>query len=152
MKKLFVILAALLAFGVASSAQTRAIGLRGNLSGVEISCQTVLGHGRNFIESDLGVAFAKGSFGIDVATAFDFVLAHPGNFNFYAGPGAMVSMVFSEGNSAFVPGLLAQIGGEYNFANVPLNISVDWRPTYIFYAGYSGIAWMEFGLGLRYRF
>ena len=153
MKKLFFVLAGLLVLAVSASAQSRALGVRGNFGGgVELSYQGTMGHGRNYIETDLGVAFGNGSFGVDLATSIEFVLAHPGNFNFLSGPGAMVCMVFAGGNVGFVPGVLAQLGVEYAFPNTPLNISVDWRPNYMFYQGYSGVALLDIGIGLRYRF
>ena len=153
MKKLILVLAGLLAFATLASAQSRALGLRGNVGGgVELSYQGSIGQGRNYVETDLGVAFGSGSFGIDVATSIEFVLAHPGNFNFFAGPGAMACMVFAGGNMGVVPGVFVQLGGEYAFPNTPLNISIDWRPNYMFYQGYSGFALLDIGLGIRYRF
>ena len=153
MKKVIAILVAVFAFVAVASAQSRALGVRGYYGfGAELSYQSTMGHGRNYIESDLGVAFGNGSFGVDVATSFEFVLAHPGNFNFFAGPGAMVCMVFAGGNVGIVPGVLAQLGVEYAFPNTPLNISVDGRPNYLFYQGYSGVALLDVGIGLRYRF
>jgi len=64
--------------------------------------------------------------------------------NWYAGLGATVGTYSPD----FGIGLVGQIGLEYNF-NIPLQISLDWRPTLFnsYYTYYGGN-----GLSIRYRF
>ena len=83
MKKTLILLAALLGFAVAATAQPRALGVRAGYGG-ELSYQHSLGN--NFAEFDLGW-FAKG---FDVAAIYDFIVAGTGEVNVYAGPGAQV--------------------------------------------------------------
>jgi hypothetical protein len=55
------------------------------------------------------------------------------------------------GKNYTVVGIDGIIGLEYNFREVPLNISIDWKPAYNF-VGYSGF-WADGGaLSLRYIF
>ncbi|MCF0175822.1 MAG: hypothetical protein HUJ94_03210 [Bacteroidales bacterium] len=149
MKKFFAIALAVLAFSAAASAQSRTLGLR--LGGdAELSYQITAG-GNNFLEFDLGLGGYKN---IVVSGVYDFIIVNDGGFNFYAGPGAQLG-VFKyakddekEGSHLGV-GLGGQIGIEYNF-NIPLTLSLDWRPMWDF-LGY-GASWSSAALGVRYRF
>lgn len=141
MKKIIVALVAILTVSAVASAQPRTIGLRGTW-GAEISYQHSLGS--NFVEADLGL-FGNGFF---LTGIYDFVFASEGNFNFYAGPGASLGVGFAEG-TGFNLGIAAQIGVEYNF-DIPLTLSLDWRPVFNFF--YGGFGYQGFGLGIKYRF
>jgi len=78
--------------------------------------------------------------------------------NWYAGLGGHVGFWNGEytnwgdtGKSYTVIGMDGILGLEYNFEQVPINISVDWKPTYNFY-GYSGF-WVDGGaISIRYIF
>ena len=141
MKKVIAILVAALAFVAVASAQPRALGLRGAY-GAEVSYQHTAGPG--FIEADLGFV---GGQGIYVSAVYDFIFASAGVANFYAGPGAMVGL-----HNTIAPdvNLVGQVGVEFELPNIPLNISLDWRPGFSFM--YSHFVWTTFGLGIRYRF
>lgn len=149
MKKIIIAIAAML-ITIAASAQTRAIGIRAGW-GAEISYQH--GLGSNFVEADLGL------FGNSfcLTGVYDFVFASTEGFDFYAGPGARVGFfnsVNEEGKS--VPGLclgvVGQIGARYNFASIPLGLSLDFRPTIGLIPGF-GFGWNDgFALGIRYIF
>ena len=111
MKKVLIVALSILMFGVAASAQPRALGVRATW-GAEVSYQH--GLGTNFVEADLGL-FGNGFY---LTGVYDFVFASEGNFNFYGGPGAQVGFYGStddNGNSVTKMGLgvVGQIGAEY---------------------------------------
>lgn len=150
MKKIIVAVLAVLAFSVAASAQPKAIGIRAGWGG-EISYQHWVG-GSNFVEADLGLV----GHGFYLTGAYNFNIGNAGDFNFYAGPGAQIGMSNyrdSENNVHSRLGLavVGQIGAEYNFPGVPINISLDWRPALYLLNGI-GFGWQGFALGLRYNF
>lgn len=150
MKKFFAIIASLVLFSAAASAQagSRAIGLRGGY-GVEISYQ--YGNDNRFLEADLGWSPES----VNIVGVMDFVFAHASVFNFYAGPGAHVGIFrYNDGQifrSALSLGIVGQIGVEYPFPTVPLNISLDWRPAFNF-IGNVGFKGAYAAVGIRYRF
>lgn len=143
MKKFFAILVGVLAFAAVASAQPRALGIRAGYGG-ELSYQHSLGS--NFLEADLG--FFVGN-GMHVSLAYDFVFASANIFNFYIGPGAQIGAYNGEKGMSFNAGLLAQLGVEAEIPSVPLNLSLDWRPTIV---SIGGPYWAGVALGLRYRF
>ncbi len=149
MKKAIVVILSVLMFGVALSAQPRAIGLRIGY-GVELSYQHSVG--ANFVEADLGM---WGGNAFYLSGIYDFVFAQSGIVNFYAGPGAQVGFyntTNSEGNSTtgMALGIVGQLGAEVEIPSVPINVSLDWKPVFNFIGG--GFGWNGFALGLRYRF
>ena len=151
MKKIIAILLGVLAFAAVASAQPRALGLRGGPGGVELSYQH--GFGSNFAEFDLGASFARYGTGIALQGFYDFVVANAGVVNFSVGPGAMLGVYgYNDGTtstSVFTGGVGAQFGIEFELPSIPLNISLDWAPLYIFNGG---MAWGNAAVGLRYRF
>jgi len=150
MKKIFLLAVTILGIAAVASAQPRAIGVRAFYGG-ELSYQHTLG-GENFAELDLG--WWNG--GMSLAGAYDFSIAPIGPFNFFAGPALHLttySSVDSTGNqiTAFNIGAGAQVGLEYFFEAIPLQMSLDWRPTATFLGGI-GFGWNSFALGIRYAF
>ena len=148
MKKLIIVVIAALGLAVTAMAQPRALGVRVTY-GAEISYQHALGS--NFLEADLA------QFGnrIYLTGVNEFIFENEGNFNFYAGPGAQLgfaSYTNEDGNKglAFGAGVVGQIGAEYNFASIPLQMSLDWRPCFSITGG--GFGWQGFALGIRYSF
>lgn len=144
MKKTLILIAALLGFAVAASAQSRALGIRAGYGG-ELSYQHSVG--ANFMEFDLGW-FSRG---FDVVGIYDFIIAGTGDVNLYAGPGAQLGFYNYEGGSGMNVGLAGQLGVEWNFPAVPIQLSLDWRPVY-FFLNNGGFGYDSVGLGLRYRF
>ena len=144
MKKTLIILVAFLGMSVAASAQSRAIGIRAGYGG-ELSYQHSVGS--NFMEFDLGW-FSKG---FDVVGIYDFIIAGTGEVNLYAGPGAQLGFYNYDGGSKINIGLAGQLGVEWNFPSVPLQLSLDWRPVFLFLNNH-GFRYDSVGLGLRYRF
>lgn len=146
MKKVLIAAVALLMFGIAASAQPRALGVRATW-GAEVSYQH--SYGSDFVEADLGL-FRNGFY---LTGVYDFVFASEGNFNFYGGPGAQAGFYSTDDNGDSVTkmdfGVVGQIGMEYNFS-LPISVSLDWRPGISLTGG--GIGWQGFALGVRYRF
>jgi len=150
MKRMFIVAALVIGFASMASAQVdgRAIGIRfGN--GGEISYQHPLGNA-NRLELDLGFgSWAYGGMYLSGAYQWVWDLSDLGDgFNWYAGFGGAVGI-----NNGLGLGVLGQVGIEYNF-NIPLHLSLDWRPTFHILSsstlsrfGYDGIA-----LGVRYKF
>lgn len=137
-------------FCTAASAQTghRAVGIRGGF-GAEVSYQ--YGNNSKFVEADLG--WAPGS--VNVVGVFDFVFAKTNLFNFYAGPGAHLGIFGAEKDgrsiAAMSLGIVGQVGMEYPFPTVPINLSIDWRPVFNLVGG---IAFLPYygAFSVRYRF
>lgn len=142
MKKIILVIAAVLCMGAAASAQSRALGLR-ITNGAEVSYQHSLG--MDFVEADLGWY----SNGFYLSGIYNFVFAEKCDFNFYAGPGASLGYFNSDSVSGFNLGIAGMIGMEYNF-NIPLQLSLDWRPVLNLFHG--GFGWQGIALGVRYRF
>jgi hypothetical protein len=145
MKKLLVVLTLVLGISAAAVAQPRAIGVRGAF-GAEISYQHSLSS--NFVEAGLG--FWGGGFG--VTGVYDFVLASPqwtpGTWNVYAGPGASLAV-----GGGVVVGICAQVGLEYTFESIPLQLSLDMRPSVVTISeGMSFMSGFYPAFGIRYAF
>ena len=144
MKKLILIIAAALTMSAVAVAQPKAVGIRLGY-GAEVSYQHILG-ADNFMEVDLGW-FSNGFSG---SVAYDFNVAEAGNFGFYVGPQVSFGTLAYDGSTKFNLGAGAQLGVEYEF-DIPLNISLDWKPTFYFVPG-TAFGWSSIALGLRYRF
>ena len=156
MKKLFLVLVAVMGMAFAANAQDNAIGLRfggGSSYGAEISYQTALGANR--LELDLGAQLNN----FDNLVPNFFYLAgiyqFTGGINdwlgWYAGPGVKASYCV---NHHFGIALAAQAGLEANFANLPLQFTVDVRPEYEFLLPKECINSFNWAaaLGVRYKF
>lgn len=145
MKKFILVIAAVLGLAVVASAQPRALGVRVGWGG-ELSYQHTLG-AENFLEVDAG----WGANAISVGAAYDFQIAPLGPFGFYAGPAAHVWIGGAEGENNLVLGVGAQLGLEYMFDGIPLQLSLDWKPLFTLVPA-TGFGWQSFGLGIRYAF
>lgn len=129
MKKTLLVLVAVLSLGFAANAQN-AIGIRGGLgSGYigEISYQA--GMGSNRVELDLGLRHYDDYNGFNLTGVYQWVFNLTGNFNWYAGLGPKLSF-YNHDDSHIALGVGGQLGIEYNFAAIPLRMSLDWRPMY----------------------
>ena len=76
-------------------------------------------------------------------------LANAGGLKWYIGPGAHVSLYSSKyggGGSAGVDGV---IGLDYKIRSAPVNLSLDWQPSYDF-KSFDGFIGDWFGIGIRY--
>ena len=148
MKKILVIAALVLGFAVAASAQPRAIGVRIG-SGADISYQHTMGS--NFLEVDGGLGIdINEQFSVGATGIYNFMISEFGSgFGFYAGPGASVGLGLGETNYLTL-GVAGMVGLEYNFVNIPLQLSLDFRQ----HIGIGNGLWApsSVGLGVRYKF
>lgn len=152
MKKILVIAAMVLGFAVAASAQTRTMGARfggGTILGADFSYQHSVG--KNFIEANAGIDLNAVT--INATGIYNFMIAQPtwtsqGTWGFYAGPGVSLGGILGTMHAAVV----GQVGLEYFFDNIPLQLSLDVRPSYGF--GFNGApVWSAAaGIGVRYAF
>ncbi len=166
MKK--IVLSALMLLGVAFSAQAQdisknALGLRlGDNDGFggEVSYQRGLGD-NNRLELDLGWRSSKNVDAFKLVGLYQWVWNIDGGFNWYAGVGGGVgswSYDYSGANDSGTILLAAgDLGIEYNFKEVPIQLSLDIRPEfYLNNSGDNKFREDNFGpdiaLGIRYRF
>lgn len=150
MKKLFILAVLMLGIVATASAQPRALGLRGGIA-TDISYQHGLGN--NFLEFDLG--WDTFSTGLDIAVAYDFSIVPLGPLGFYAGPAIdLFTSINNGGNWRLGLGVGAQIGLEYFFEQIPLQLSLDWRPMINVLVPNDYIRFSMYGaaLGIRYVF
>ncbi|WP_026474077.1 hypothetical protein [Alkaliflexus imshenetskii] len=158
MKKLGLIaLVFLLLAPIASvAAQDRAIGLRfggGNFVGAEISYQTPFGRDR--LELDLGIKSTNHWSYWNLTGIYQWVMPIEAGFNWYLGLGP------SLGNSSYSGpyerkdgvylALALNAGIEYNFAEIPLQLSIDTRPELVL-VDVDSRGWFGLALGVRYKF
>jgi len=165
MKKSLLIVVALLGLSIAAVAQPKAIGVRGGLFGRafggEISYEhwlTLFDNDYDFVEAELGV-FAGNGF--KASAMYNFTFAQPeftdrGEWGFYAGPGVVAGYgtgVNKNDEKVAAPfvGLAAQLGLEYTFW-FPLQLSVDFRPTFMIPTLMNRTNWYGLALSARYAF
>lgn len=157
MKKIIiVVLLFLTAFTVNAQDYYTAVGIRGGLSnGFSVK------HFVNRYEAVEGIlAFRWGGFIVTGLYEFNNELNEPG-LNWYYGFGAHIG--YWDGSRSEQPnwwdaehdggvtvlGADGIIGMEYNFENIPLNISLDWKPVFNL-VGYSGL-WADMAaISIRY--
>lgn len=152
MKKVLVLLAAIVAFGFAANAQDNAIGVRGafgSSTGAELSFQKGLGGNR--LELDLGWRGHEHWSYINLSGVYQWTWDITGGLGWYAGVGANLGLYTGDHvEDAFGIGVLGQIGLEYKFS-IPLQISLDARPQWDLLGEASGFGY-GIALGLRYCF
>ena len=158
MKKTIIIIAVMLGFAFAASAQPKAIG--GRLGyGIEASYQHTLG-APHFLELNAGI-FGINHVGFRFTGLYNFVFAQPnwtprGSWAWYAGPGVSLGTAhYNDKNGQFFAGIAGQLGLEYEFW-FPLQLSVDLRPQFGFCDGAFYMDGVTYGfvptLSVRYAF
>ena len=180
MKKLLTTIAILVLTAVAVMAQSRAIGVRAGYN-FEISYQHSVGSESGMIEVDAGISpFLSQKVLITEAPGdsyertyrygraqamilYDYIMNPATNFNLYFGAGIGVRWgygdIFSPYSNQDVKvrrlGLPigAQVGLEYELP-IPLNLSLDWRPTVNLFDFRESLAskLLNVAIGIRYRF
>ena len=107
---------------------------------------------KTFIQDKAALEFVGffNSAGARVTGLYEFHgdLNTEGNLKWYIGPGAHVG--FYKGNNTLV-GIDGVVGLDYKFNELPLNISLDWQPSFEFGTG-RGFVGSWGGLGVRYTF
>lgn len=157
MKKLLLVLVAVMGLTFAANAQNNAIGLRLGY-GNEISYQTAMGANR--LELDLGsldaILYHYNWNFISLTGTYQWTFALPVNgLGWYVGPGALAGMYFSD--IADAAGLTVGVGGiigiDYKFASAPFQLSLDARPMYsVVHPKYFNPYLGSYALGIRYTF
>lgn len=163
MKK--IILTVFMLFGLAFASQAQdisknALGLRlGDNDGFggEVSYQRGLSS-KNRLEIDLGWRNSNNVDALKLTGVYQWVWNIDGGFNWYAGVGGGIgswnydySGFKDKGTFLFAAG---DLGIEYNFEEVPIQLSIDMRPELYFNSdGYRDSSFgPDLALGIRYRF
>ncbi|NLI73129.1 MAG: hypothetical protein GX361_10465 [Bacteroidales bacterium] len=152
MKKLFFI--AIFAVGISAfaSAQVndKAIGIRTGW-GTEFSYQHPFSSA-NRLEVDLGLYGWKHS-EFALSGIYQWLFGAQGGFNVFAGFGPQVGSWYwgKEDKNTIGVGVAGQLGVEYNF-DFPLQLSLDWRPSWVIIPTDRGFGYEGVALGIRYRF
>ncbi len=148
--------------GITASAQDiakNALGLRLGDSdgfGAEISYQRGLGD-NNRLELDLGWRSRDDYDAFRLAALYQWVWNIDGGFNWYAGAGGGLGSFDIDNNSPFADEdeffifAAGDIGIEYNF-DIPLLISLDFRPEITLNSDVNDDLDLDIALSLRYQF
>ena len=166
MKKFILTLAIVVSFVgvIKAQADGKTIGLRLGYP-TEISFQTGLSNANRL---ELGLGFRTYNYGngynytqFSLSGVYQWVWdlkALADGFNWYAGAGASLGYYsFSYLNTSGYPiAILGQVGIEYNFAELPLRLSLDYRPALQLTGARNGFLGNGFigdgiALGIRYR-
>jgi hypothetical protein len=160
MKQLIFISVFLLGFIFTSNAQDiarNALGVRlGDNDGFggEISYQHELGE-MNRLELDLGFRNNNNSDAFKLTGIYQWVWNIDGGFNWYVGLGAGIGSWNNNSESGINDGLFlnadGNIGIEYDF-DIPLLISIDFRPEFGISGNYGKDTDFDIALSLRYQF
>ena len=153
MKKLVISLLALMTIAGSLSAQDNAVGFRiGAMKGfgMELSYQTYL-NDINRIEADLGLRFYGHHAALTMAGGYQWHWFLAGGFGVYGGPAAMLAYTFWPLDQKFNLGLGAQVGFDYQL-NIPIQLHLDFRPTYNFFGGHLQGFDPYVAVGARYSF
>lgn len=161
MKKFLLIFIAVLAFQTTSQAQQdeNAIGLRigdNDGFGTEVSYQRYLNE-KNRLEIDLGLRNAKDFDAYRLTGLYQWVWNIDGGFNWYAGAGGGIAQVnFNDvpvgvDDSDTYIYAAGDIGIEYDF-DIPLLISLDFRPEFGFSNVLDDDIGFDIAFGIRYQF
>ncbi|WP_299764022.1 hypothetical protein [uncultured Dokdonia sp.] len=156
MKTYITSIVAIIAFAFSVNAQEiskNAIGLRlGDNDGFggEVSYQRYLNE-NNRLEFDLGWRDSNNVEAFKLVGLYQWVFPLDGNFNWYVGAGAGIGS-FDAGEVDGTFGLVAgDVGIEYNF-DIPLLLSLDFRPELGFNEDFNDDVNFDIALGIRYQF
>lgn len=156
MKKIILVIVTTFAMSISANAQIENLGVRLfglDNAGAELSAQW--GMGSNRLETDLGWTFGDNFGAIGFTGIWQWKGEIGSGFGWFAGPGVSAGLWFYDGDADDDGGLnvaiAGQVGLEYNFDAIPLQLSVDVRPSFSLIPGtdfhFGGVA-----LGVRYRF
>ncbi|MBP8945294.1 MAG: hypothetical protein KBG25_05240 [Paludibacteraceae bacterium] len=132
---------------------SKAIGVRASY-GAELSYQHPFSHA-NRLEADLGFYYDHG-FNLAGVYHWVFDLSELATgFNWYVGLGPQIGSwdyhYKGKDYDGLALGIVGQIGIEYNF-DIPLQLSLDYRPGWYILPNSYGGAWEGVALGIRYKF
>ena len=91
------------------------------------------------------IGYFKDGFTASALYYWNFTLNHPGNIKLYAGGGGQIGFRNENVGGGAVLGAGGVLGADYKFLHLPINISLDWQPSFQFgksndFKGYGGIA------------
>ena len=149
MKTIFTIFIVLLVNLTFSQNYKMALGFKGGYPGYgSLNAKKSISNS-DYLEASIG-GFGRYSYNVGFHVELDYerMQALEEGFSFYYGLGALLGMT-SNSNAAFLHlAPKALLGLEYNFEDIPLNISIDTGP-YLFVSPNIGFIWGG-GLALRY--
>jgi hypothetical protein len=158
MKKLFIALVAVFAMSAAANAQLTGIGARlggGQGFGAELSTMWNFG---NRTEIDLGWANYDHSSRFSLTGIYQWQGELGSGFGWFAGVGARFGYWSYETghyngdkDSDIALGLAGQVGLEYMFKAVPIQLSLDIRPCFNLIPS-TNFFWGDIAFGIRYMF
>jgi hypothetical protein len=125
--------------------QNNALGLRFT-GGTEVSYQRELSS-YNRLEFDLGWTWNTSA--LSGFYQWDYHITN--GLKWYIGPGASLGIYSKDNHSGADIGVGGIVGMEYNF-DIPLQVSLDWRPIINFGTYDSQFGSTNVGLSVRYRF
>lgn len=130
-----------------------ALGLRlgdNNGFGAEISYQRYLSK-NNRIEFDLGWRDSNNVEAFKLISLFQWVMNIDGGFNWYLGAGGGFGAFNTEELNGSYGLAAGNVGIEYNF-DIPLLLSLDFRPELGFNNNFNNNVDYDIALGIRYQF
>lgn len=157
MKKLIVTAVVLMGLGITAQAQEiskNVLGLRlgdNNGFGSEISYQRGLSD-NNRIEADLGWRNNHNVSAFKLTGIYQWVWEIDNNFNWYAGAGAGLGSWRASGTNGSFAYVAGNVGIEYNFKEVPIQLSLDYRPEFGGHGYFNNNYSSDIALGIRYKF
>lgn len=159
MKKLLLVLTILFSVSVLSAqVNENALGVRFGYGG-GLSYQHGLNK-TNRIEANLAVAISTYYTDIKVAAAYQWVFEVSSGLNVYVGPSAMVGIhSFDDADRDKVKGEQGlfirgggQIGVDYNFQSIPIQVSIDAMPQFAILNAIDNDFTFDPALGIRWVF
>ena len=111
---------------------------------------------KTFIRSDAALDFIGYFYdrGTRITGLYEYhgKITDAGNLKFYIGPGAHVGLYnknfFAGGTSVGIDGV---VGLDFKFPSLPIDLSIDWQPSYEF-GNYDGFISNSGGIGIRFTF
>lgn len=130
--------------GVCLMTQAQEIGVRlGDVTGGNVAVDGVFSTSE-FSRIHADVSFGNGGLGVDALWDFIYKPMGEDGFNWYAGVGPTVFL-----GDPFILAAAGELGIEYRFADAPVSLSVDWRPT-LTLVETTDMFFDRFGFNIRY--
>ena len=152
MKKLLLVLVAVVAMSVTANAQNN-LGVRlGGGQGYNAELSYQHGLGSNRLELDLGWGSSDDHTNFSLTGIYQWMGTISGDFGWYAGVGAHLGYwSYKNSGSDIAIAIAGQAGIEYSFSAVPIQLSLDIRPR-LYLIPDTDFWWGDIALGIRYKF
>lgn len=127
-----------------------AVGIRGSYMNGSVAAKHFFNE-KNALDLSASVYFKHATF--EVSAAYEWTFPIMEKMDFYVGPGLTAGNFHLGDVNRFSFGIEGIAGLEYNFG-IPLAIFLDYRPRFNFVPGEKGVGftYLDFGLGVKYRF